>query len=121
MPTFADRGVSRGQRNGSPRPLIFSGPEPLLFYSSSSSVDLTRLSGLHIQYIILTSDILFQPRSWNFATRLQNTFYTRTPVLFLPIFAIADYADLQVNAAFVYGLHHRGRNISRSMADRINF
>jgi len=23
VPTFADRGVSRGQRNGSPRPLIF--------------------------------------------------------------------------------------------------
>jgi hypothetical protein len=32
MPTFADRGVSRGQRNGSPRPYSrISRPEPLLF------------------------------------------------------------------------------------------
>ena len=33
VPTFADRGVSRGQRNGSPRPFkyLFSRPEPLLF------------------------------------------------------------------------------------------
>src|SRR5215469_10037536 len=47
VPTFADRGVSRGQRNGSPPPAVnlFSRPEPLLFYSSSSSVDLPRLSG----------------------------------------------------------------------------
>jgi hypothetical protein len=38
--------VSRGQRNGSPRPLIrLSWPEPLLFPSSSSSVILTSLSG----------------------------------------------------------------------------
>src|SRR5215475_12847784 len=46
VPTFADRGVSRGQRNESHgRKSLFSRPEPLLFYSSSSSVDLTRLSG----------------------------------------------------------------------------
>ena len=33
VPTFADRGVSHGQRNGSPRPFLisFSRPEPLLF------------------------------------------------------------------------------------------
>ena len=46
VPTFADRGVSRGQRNGSPRPLIsvfWTGAAT--FYSSSSSIDLTRLSG----------------------------------------------------------------------------
>ena len=43
---FADRGVSRGQRNGSPRPLIsvfWTGAA--IFYSCSSSVDLTRLIG----------------------------------------------------------------------------
>src|SRR5215510_13445563 len=45
-PTFADRGVSRGQRNGSPRPLIsFLDRSRYFFCSSSSSVDLTRLSG----------------------------------------------------------------------------
>ena len=46
VPTFADRGVSRGQSNGSPRPLIsvfWTGSST--FYSSSSSLDLTRLSG----------------------------------------------------------------------------
>ena len=46
VPTFADRGVSRGQRNGSPRPFIsvfWTGATT--FYSSSSSIDLTRLSG----------------------------------------------------------------------------
>ena len=45
-PTFADRGMSRGQRNGSPRPLIsvfWTGAAT--FYSSSSSIDLMRLSG----------------------------------------------------------------------------
>jgi hypothetical protein len=50
MPTFADRGVSRGQRKGSPRPLdlYLLNQKPLLIYSSSSSIDLpklTRLSG----------------------------------------------------------------------------
>ena len=46
VPTFADRGVSRGQRNGSPRPLIsFLDRSRYFFYSSSSSIDLTRLSG----------------------------------------------------------------------------
>ena len=46
VPTFADKGVSRGQRNGSPRPLIsvfWTGAST--FYSSSSSIDLTRRSG----------------------------------------------------------------------------
>jgi hypothetical protein len=38
--------VSRGQRNGSPRPYSrFSRPEELLFPSSSSSIVLTKLSG----------------------------------------------------------------------------
>jgi hypothetical protein len=38
--------VPRGQRDGSLRPYSrFSRQEPLLFYSSSSSVVLTRLSG----------------------------------------------------------------------------
>ena len=43
---FADRRVSRGQRKGSPRPLIsvfWTGAAT--FYSSSSSIDITRLSG----------------------------------------------------------------------------
>ena len=46
VPTFADRGVSHAQRNGPPRPLIsvfWTGAAT--FYSSSSSIDLTRLSG----------------------------------------------------------------------------
>jgi hypothetical protein len=44
--TFADRGVPRGQRDGSLQPYSrFSRPEPLFFLSSSSSVVLTRLSG----------------------------------------------------------------------------
>jgi hypothetical protein len=43
---FADRGVPRGQRDGSLRPYSrFSRQEPLLFLLSSSSVVLTRLSG----------------------------------------------------------------------------
>jgi hypothetical protein len=39
---FADRGVSRGQRNGSPRSLdlYLLNKEQLLIYSSSSSIDL---------------------------------------------------------------------------------
>ena len=46
VPTFTDRGVSRGQRNGSPRPLIsVFCTGAATFYSSSSSIDLTRLSG----------------------------------------------------------------------------
>jgi hypothetical protein len=44
--TFADRGVSRGQRDGFPRPYSrISRPKPLLFLLSSSSVVITRLSG----------------------------------------------------------------------------
>jgi hypothetical protein len=48
VPTFADRGVSRGQRNESPRQLYLCSLnlEPLLFYSSSSSIDLPRLTRL---------------------------------------------------------------------------
>jgi hypothetical protein len=46
VPTFADRGVSRAQRDGSLRPYsLVSRPEQLLFLSSSSSIVLTRLSG----------------------------------------------------------------------------
>jgi hypothetical protein len=46
LPTCADRGVPRGQRDWSLRPYSrFSRPEPLPFLSSSSSVVLTRLSG----------------------------------------------------------------------------
>ena len=43
MPTFADRGVSRGQRNGSPQPLIycFLNLEPLLFFSIQVAPQLT--------------------------------------------------------------------------------
>jgi hypothetical protein len=45
-PTFADRGVPRGQRDGPLRPYSrFSRPEPLLFLPSSSSAVLTRLGG----------------------------------------------------------------------------
>jgi hypothetical protein len=48
VPTFADRGVSRSQRNGSSRLYFrFSRPEPLLFLPSSSSIALTGLSGPH--------------------------------------------------------------------------
>jgi hypothetical protein len=43
VPTFADRGVSHGQRNGSPR------PESLLFLPSSSPFVLTKLSGIPFQ------------------------------------------------------------------------
>jgi hypothetical protein len=46
VPTFADIGVSRGQRNRSPRPYYrISRPEPLLFPPGTSSIVLTRLSG----------------------------------------------------------------------------
>jgi hypothetical protein len=46
VPTFADRGVWRGQRNGFPRPYSrFSRPEPLPFLPSRSSIVLTSLSG----------------------------------------------------------------------------
>jgi hypothetical protein len=46
VPTFSDRGVPRGQRDGSLLPYSrFSRQEPLLFLSSSSSVVLTRLCG----------------------------------------------------------------------------
>jgi hypothetical protein len=43
---FCGQWVSRGQRNGSPRPYSrFCRPEPLLLLPSSSSIVLTRLSG----------------------------------------------------------------------------
>jgi hypothetical protein len=46
VPTFADRGFPRGQRDGSLRPYSrFSRLDRLLFFLSSSSVVLTRLSG----------------------------------------------------------------------------
>jgi hypothetical protein len=35
--------------------------------------------------------------------------------------AIADDPEFQVNAVVIYGVHHRGRNISRSVADRVSF
>jgi len=46
VPTFVDRGVSHGQRNGSPTAVNLCLPnlDRHLFYSSSSSIDLTRLS-----------------------------------------------------------------------------
>jgi hypothetical protein len=46
VPTFVDRGVSRGHRDGSPMAVIsdFSRPEPLLVLPRSSSVVLTRQS-----------------------------------------------------------------------------
>jgi hypothetical protein len=44
--TFADRAMSRGQRNGSLQPYsCLSRTEPLLSLPSSSSIVLTRLSG----------------------------------------------------------------------------
>src|SRR5215469_15409382 len=48
VPTFADRGVSRGQRNGSPPAvnLCFVDRSRYFFYSSSSSVNLQRLTRL---------------------------------------------------------------------------
>jgi hypothetical protein len=47
VPTSADRGVPLGQRDGSLWPYsLLSRPEQLLFLSRSSSVVLTRLSGL---------------------------------------------------------------------------
>jgi hypothetical protein len=46
MPTFEDKGVSRGQHIGSPRLYFwFCRPEPLLFLLISSSIVLTGLSG----------------------------------------------------------------------------
>ena len=50
VPTFADRGVSRGRRNGSPTAINLSLPnlDRYLFYSSSSSIDLTRLTRLSV-------------------------------------------------------------------------
>jgi hypothetical protein len=46
VPTFGDRGVSRGQRDGSLQPYSqISGPEPLLFLPRSSSIVLARLIG----------------------------------------------------------------------------
>jgi len=47
VPTFADRGVSHGQRKESPQPLIsvFLTWSRYFFHSSSSSIDLMRLSG----------------------------------------------------------------------------
>jgi hypothetical protein len=46
VPTFTDRGVSRGQHGGSLLPYyLFSGPEPQLFVPNSSLIVLTRLSG----------------------------------------------------------------------------
>jgi len=50
VPTFADRGVSRGQRNGSPTAvnLCLPNQDRYLFYSSSSSIDLTRLTRLSV-------------------------------------------------------------------------
>jgi hypothetical protein len=46
LPRFADRGVSRSQRGGSPTAVIsVTRPKPPLFLSSSSSIVLTRLSG----------------------------------------------------------------------------
>jgi hypothetical protein len=55
---FADRGVSRGQRNGSLRQYSrVSRPEPLLFLSSSSSVVLYRpprpVTGIALLYFII--------------------------------------------------------------------
>jgi hypothetical protein len=48
VPTCGDRGLSCGQRDGSPRAYSrISISEPLLVLSSSSSVVLTRLSGPH--------------------------------------------------------------------------
>jgi hypothetical protein len=46
VPTFVDRGVSRGQRGGSLTAVnSISRSEPLLLLSSSSSIVVTRLSG----------------------------------------------------------------------------
>jgi hypothetical protein len=46
VPTFPDRGVSRGERGRSPRPYSrISRPEPLLYLPSSSSIVFKRLSG----------------------------------------------------------------------------
>jgi hypothetical protein len=46
VPTSEDKGVPRGQRDGSLRQYSrLSSPEPLLLLSSSSSIVLTRLSG----------------------------------------------------------------------------
>ena len=54
MPTFAYKGVSRGQHNGFTRPLIsvfWIGAAT--FYSSNSSIDLTRLSGPRSRLLLL--------------------------------------------------------------------
>jgi hypothetical protein len=47
VPTFVDRGVSRGQRGGSPTVvnLQFSKPEPLLFFQVAPHLSSQGLSG----------------------------------------------------------------------------
>jgi hypothetical protein len=51
VPTFADKGVSRSQRDGSLRPYSrISRQEPLRFLPNSSSIILTRLSEPRDQY-----------------------------------------------------------------------
>jgi hypothetical protein len=44
VPTFADRGVSRGQRGGSPT-VVFSKPEPLIFIQVAPYLSSQGLSG----------------------------------------------------------------------------
>jgi hypothetical protein len=46
MPAFVDRGVSRGQRDGSPTVVnLFSSPEPLLFFQVAPHLSSKGLSG----------------------------------------------------------------------------
>ena len=54
VPTFADRGVSRGQRNGSPRPLI-SGNAISIKYSEYVSVNVFIQFAKRMRHIVLSS------------------------------------------------------------------
>jgi hypothetical protein len=64
VPTFADRGVSSGQRGGSTRPLIsYSRQGPLIFLPGSSSVILTRLCEL--RYRATTTQKIWYRRDSN--------------------------------------------------------
>ena len=84
-----------------------------------SSPSLSKSLSAHVNNVLGSLDHLHVQST--FATRLQKTFNTRTLVLFRPVFAIADDAGFQVNAVVIYGVYHRGRNISRLMADCVNF
>jgi hypothetical protein len=76
---FADRGESRGQRNGSSRPYSrFSRPEPLCFLPSSSSIVLSWLSGPRSRTTI-PQKIRERRDLWNCSQKLWPLDHRRDP------------------------------------------